>query len=158
MALLTHHRLWLLIASASAALALASILITEGLALQPCHLCIFQRLLFMLITPLAFIAALTKGWTWRISGILATLVALVGTATAGYRSTRGQRLLSRPRHGPDRAGRRMARQAATDTAHGHRFLRGRGLGHPRAITGAMVAAGILTRTGVEPVATEPLAA
>ena len=86
MALLTHHRLWLLIASASAALALASILITEGLALQPCHLCIFQRLLFMLIAPLALIAALTKGWLLRISGILATLVALVGTATAGYQT------------------------------------------------------------------------
>ncbi|MBK5932257.1 disulfide bond formation protein B [Halochromatium salexigens] len=86
MALLTQRRLWLLIAGASAALALASILITEGLALQPCHLCIFQRLLFMLIAPLALIAALTKGWLRRISAILAALVALVGTATASYQT------------------------------------------------------------------------
>ncbi len=77
---------WLLIAAGSAALALASILLTEWLALQPCHLCIFQRLLFMLMAPLALIAAFTTGWVRRISGALTALAAAGGAATAGFQT------------------------------------------------------------------------
>ena len=86
MVLITHRWLWLLIAGASAALALASILLTEWLALAPCHLCIFQRLLYMVIAPLALIAALTTGLARRISGALTALAAAGGAATAGYQS------------------------------------------------------------------------
>ncbi|MCF7991230.1 MAG: disulfide bond formation protein B [Thiohalocapsa sp.] len=85
-ALITHRRLWLLIAGASAALALASILLTEWLALQPCHLCIFQRLLYMLIAPLALAVALTTGLARRIGGALTALAAAAGAATAGYQT------------------------------------------------------------------------
>ena len=77
---------WLLIAAGGAALALASILLTEWLALQPCHLCIFQRLLYMLIAPLALIAALSTGLAQRISGSLTAVAAAGGAATAGYQS------------------------------------------------------------------------
>jgi protein dithiol:quinone oxidoreductase len=86
MALITHRRLWLLIAVGSAALALASILLTEWLALAPCHLCIFQRLLYMLIAPLALLAAFTTGLARRISGALVALAAAGGAATAGFQT------------------------------------------------------------------------
>ncbi|MCF7977788.1 MAG: disulfide bond formation protein B [Chromatiaceae bacterium] len=86
MALIMHRRLWLLIAGTSAALALASILLTEWLALAPCHLCIFQRLMFMLLAPLALIAAFTNGWTQRVSGTLTALAAAGGAATAGFQT------------------------------------------------------------------------
>ncbi len=86
MALNTHHRPWLVIAGASAALALASILLTEWLTLQPCHLCIFQRLLYMVIAPLALIAALTTGPVRLVSGALTALAAAGGAVTAGYQS------------------------------------------------------------------------
>lgn len=78
--------LWMLIAATSAGLALASILLTEWLALQPCHLCIFQRLLYMLMTPLALIAALTSGLAQRISGGLTAMAAAGGAATAAYQT------------------------------------------------------------------------
>lgn len=78
--------LWMLIAAASAALALVSILLTEWLALQPCHLCIFQRLLYMLMAPLALFAALTSGLARRISGTLTALAAAGGAATASYQT------------------------------------------------------------------------
>lgn len=81
---LTPNRLWLLIAAGSAALALASILLTEWLELAPCHLCIFQRLLFMVMAPLALIAAFTTGGVRRISGALTALTAAGGTATAAF--------------------------------------------------------------------------
>ncbi len=86
MTFITDRRLWLLIAGAGAALALASILLTEWLALAPCHLCIFQRLLFMLMAPLALIAAFTSGWAQRISGTLTALAAAGGAATAGFQT------------------------------------------------------------------------
>ncbi len=40
-------------------------LIGELLQLQPCPLCIFQRLLYLLIAGLALCGALLPGW-WRI--------------------------------------------------------------------------------------------
>lgn len=86
MPLITPRQLWLLIAVGSAALALASILLTEWLALAPCHLCIFQRLLYMVIAPLALIAALANGLAQRISGALTAFAAATGAVTAGYQS------------------------------------------------------------------------
>ena len=77
---------WLLIAGVSAVLALASIALTEWLALQPCHLCIFQRLLYMLIVPLALVAAFSTGLATRIMGTLIGVTAAGGTATAAYQT------------------------------------------------------------------------
>ena len=82
------HKTWLILATGSAALALASILVTHWLGLQPCHLCIFQRLLFMLIAVLALGAALLPGpgLARRVTGGLVTLAAAGGTVTAAYQT------------------------------------------------------------------------
>lgn len=77
---------WSLIAAGSAAIVLASVLLTEWLALAPCHLCIFQRLLFMLMAPLALIAAFSTGWARRISGALTALTAAGGAMTASFQT------------------------------------------------------------------------
>lgn len=77
---------WLVIAGGSAALALASILLTEWLTLQPCHLCIFQRLLFLLLAPLALITAFGVGVGTRIAGALVAITAAGGSATATYQT------------------------------------------------------------------------
>lgn len=86
MMLLSHRSLWLAIAGVSAGLALASILLTSWLSLQPCHLCIFQRLLFMLIAPFALIAAFGSNLARRLTGSLVELLAAAGALTAGYQA------------------------------------------------------------------------
>lgn len=78
--------LWLTLAAGSAALAAASLALTEWLSLQPCHLCIFQRLLFMMIAGLALVAALSSGILRGASGALAALAAASGAAAAAYQS------------------------------------------------------------------------
>ncbi|MGB7552526.1 MAG: disulfide bond formation protein B [Chromatiaceae bacterium] len=42
------RKIWLFLTTGSAAPALASMVMTHWLGLQPCHWCIFQRLIFML--------------------------------------------------------------------------------------------------------------
>lgn len=82
------RKTWLILATGSATLAVASILVTHWLGLQPCHLCIFQRLLFMLIAVLALGAALLpgRGLARLVMGGLVALVAAGGTATAAYQT------------------------------------------------------------------------
>jgi len=86
---LARHPRLLLLASAAAALALviASIGLTELLSLNPCHLCIFQRLLDMTLVLAFGLAA----WRYHqrdqvlwLSG--AGIIALVGMAVAAYQS------------------------------------------------------------------------
>ncbi|MFZ1538523.1 MAG: disulfide bond formation protein B [Chromatiaceae bacterium] len=77
---------WLILATGSGALALASVALTHWLGLQPCHLCIFQRLLFMLIAVLALGPALLPGLTRRVIGGLVALAAAGGMATAAYQT------------------------------------------------------------------------
>lgn len=48
--------IWRALGAASAGLAAASLLLTAWLDLHPCHLCIFQRLLFMLLAVLSTLA------------------------------------------------------------------------------------------------------
>jgi disulfide bond formation protein DsbB len=62
-------------------------MLTAALGLHPCHLCIFQRVLFMTLAVLGGLAA----WHWRrLGGFLAGLVCLPvfagGIAAAGYQS------------------------------------------------------------------------
>lgn len=82
------RKTWLILAAGSAALALASILVTHWLGLQPCHLCIFQRLLFMLIAVLALGAALSPGpgLARLVTGGLVALTAAGGTAAAAFQT------------------------------------------------------------------------
>ncbi len=83
-----HPRvLWSLLALGCGGLVVASLLLTAVLGLHPCHLCIFQRVLFMALAILGGLAA----WHWRRqSGLLAGLVCLPvfagGIAAAGYQS------------------------------------------------------------------------
>lgn len=76
---------WLLLALVCAAAALTSIGLTLWLRLDPCHLCIFQRLLLMLMCPLA-LAAIRRGWLGRLAAGLFSLLGGVGALTAGYQS------------------------------------------------------------------------
>lgn len=76
-----------LVALGSAGLAVASLVLTAWLGLHPCHLCIFQRLLFMVLAVLGGIAA----WQWqRALGLAAVLsvlpVTAAGIAAAAYQS------------------------------------------------------------------------
>lgn len=83
---LSPRALWLTLASGSAALVGASLALTVWLGLHPCHLCIFQRLLFVLIAVLALAAGLSKGALRLVSGLLVALAATGGAATATYQS------------------------------------------------------------------------
>jgi protein dithiol:quinone oxidoreductase len=77
---------WLLLAVGSGALAIASVVLTLWLNLQPCHLCIFQRLLFMAVGVLTLGAALSEGLMRRTLGVLVALIATAGGATAAYQT------------------------------------------------------------------------
>ena len=75
---------WLGIGLVAAGLATASLVLTPWLDLHPCHLCIFQRLLFMLLAAAALTAA--AGHCERAAGGLVGLLAAAGIVTAGYQS------------------------------------------------------------------------
>jgi protein dithiol:quinone oxidoreductase len=77
------RRLWLALAVVAAGIAGGSLVLTAWLSLHPCHLCIFQRLLFMLIAPGALVSA------WRpnvVSGGLVALFSGAGLAAATYQT------------------------------------------------------------------------
>jgi len=79
--------LWLAIALGTAGLVVGSLVLTAWLDLHPCHLCIFQRLLFMLIGALALLAAaLTRPLARAVPGALITALAAVGLWVAIYQS------------------------------------------------------------------------
>jgi disulfide bond formation protein DsbB len=78
---LSSRRLWLAISLASLGLTVASVVMTHWLKLHPCHLCIFQRLLFMLLGISALVAA--GSLRWRLpAGLLSVGLCLGGIATA----------------------------------------------------------------------------
>lgn len=85
--LITPRRLWLLLAAACAAMVAASLALTAWQNLHPCHLCIFQRLLYLLLAPLC----LAAGWlsphpAGRWLGFPALPLAATGFAVAAYQS------------------------------------------------------------------------
>jgi disulfide bond formation protein DsbB len=79
--------LWLVLTAGSATLVAVSLALTAWLDLHPCHLCIFQRLLFMLVAALALVAALPAPSLvkWLAGGSVVGLGAL-GVGVAGYQS------------------------------------------------------------------------
>jgi len=91
---LTPRLAWLGLAIACALLATTSLVLTNWLDLDPCHLCIFQRLLFMLLACLAALAAVTRGMGQAgrapllrgLFGALFCALAMLGTAVATYQS------------------------------------------------------------------------
>ncbi|MDX9987577.1 disulfide bond formation protein B [Thiothrix unzii] len=81
---LTRKSLWLAIGLIAMSLALSSFVLTAWLNLHPCYLCIFQRLLFMLIAVFGLLAA--TGFGEKVWGSLVLLLAGAGTATASYQT------------------------------------------------------------------------
>ncbi len=81
---LTDRNIWAVISAGAALLAAASLILTPLLNLHPCHLCVFQRLLFMLIAVFAGLAAL--GGKAQHFGYAVPLLSLVGSVTAAYQS------------------------------------------------------------------------
>lgn len=79
--------IWPALAGVTALAAGASLALTAWLDLHPCHLCIFQRLLFMLLTSLAGVAALTRARFVALgAGGLFVSTTLGGMAVAAYQS------------------------------------------------------------------------
>lgn len=88
---LTSRTLWVLIALISATLAAASLVLTPVLDLDPCHLCIFQRLLFMILALLATLAAALQQpgrslLAARLAGLSLLPIAALGVGVAAYQS------------------------------------------------------------------------
>lgn len=81
---LTPRLLWILLAVGSAAIALMSLILTPWLNLEPCHLCIVQRGLFMLLALFAVLAA----WAAqpRVPPVIAALPAVIFALLAGFGS------------------------------------------------------------------------
>ncbi|WP_313952413.1 disulfide bond formation protein B [Accumulibacter sp.] len=74
-----------LLALATLGLTATGIMIGEVMRLQPCPLCIFQRLLYLLIAIFALGGVLLPGWS-RLWGLLVGLTATGGLGTAAYQS------------------------------------------------------------------------
>ncbi len=79
-----RKNLWLVIGLIALSLVASSFVLTAWLDLHPCYLCIFQRLLFMLIAVFGLLAA--TGFGEKVWGGLVLLLAGVGTATASYQT------------------------------------------------------------------------
>lgn len=79
--------IWLVLAGVAASAAAASLALTAWLDLHPCHLCIFQRLLFMLLAVMASVAWLARpNGLARVAGGLFAATTLGGMAVAAYQS------------------------------------------------------------------------
>lgn len=83
--LLTPRRSFALIGIVAIALVAASLVLTRALDLAPCPLCIFQRMLYLLLAGLVLVGAL---WPRALigSGVLALAAGIGGLATAVYQS------------------------------------------------------------------------
>lgn len=81
---ITRKTVWLAIGIGALGLAISSMILTVWLDLHPCYLCIFQRLLFMLIGVFGLLAA--SGFAEKIWGWLILLLTAGGTAVASYQS------------------------------------------------------------------------
>lgn len=84
---ITPHLLWSALTFGCAGLVAGSIGLTAWLNLNPCHLCIFQRLLFMTLGALGGLAAWqAHSHSGRCAGLLSLLVAAGGIFVATYQS------------------------------------------------------------------------
>lgn len=80
------RRLWLFLGCAAAGLAVASLVLTVWLDLHPCHLCIFQRLLFMALAVLGLLAFFLPGGRGRLVGVTTLPLSALGASVAAYQS------------------------------------------------------------------------
>lgn len=85
MPVLKSKPIWLALALTCIGLVLASFVLTAQLHLHPCHLCILQRVLFLLLAGFALLAAaFSPRLTGRMIGVLALVTAAAGIGVAGY--------------------------------------------------------------------------
>ncbi len=82
---LNHRQLFFIAALACAGLLVVALYLQEVLHLEPCPLCIFQRVFVMAIGVVALLAALHNGGAiaGRIYAVLMGLLAIGGGAVAG---------------------------------------------------------------------------
>lgn len=84
-ALVTSRRGLALIGIAALVLVAASVVMTKALDLAPCPLCIFQRMLYLLLGVLVLVGALwPRALPW--TGTLALTSGIGGFATASYQT------------------------------------------------------------------------
>ena len=86
MSRIAPKHLWLFLALSAAGLVAGSLVLTAWLQLHPCHLCIFQRLLFMKLAVLGLLAFFLPGGWGRLAGILSLPIAGLGIGVATYQS------------------------------------------------------------------------
>jgi len=85
--LLTPRRLWLALAAGCAGLVIASLALTAWHSLHPCHLCIFQRLLYLLLASVGLAAGLLLPRpAARWVGFSSLPLATTGLAVSVYQS------------------------------------------------------------------------
>ncbi len=77
---------WLAIALVTETAVMMSLISTFWLGLQPCPLCIFQRLLFMLIGVVGLVAFFLRPLGQRLAGGLILALCALGAGVAGYQS------------------------------------------------------------------------
>lgn len=86
---LNPRLLWFILADISAGIAILSLVLTLLLDLEPCHLCIFQRLVYLLLAVLAALTALLgrpgRRWHWP-PGLSFLVLAALGAGVAAYQS------------------------------------------------------------------------
>jgi protein dithiol:quinone oxidoreductase len=85
--LLTPRQIWLLLAGLCAVLVVASLVLTTWFSLHPCHLCIFQRLVYLLLAAVGLMAGLLAPRpATRWVGFLALPLAAGGLMVAVYQT------------------------------------------------------------------------
>lgn len=81
------RQVWFILGLACIGLVTVSLVLTVTLNLHACHLCIFQRLLFMLLTVLNLAAAFpATNWASDWAGVLSLPTATLGVRVAAYQS------------------------------------------------------------------------
>jgi disulfide bond formation protein DsbB len=82
----TAAQAWLALGIIATGLVTGSLILTPWLDLHPCHLCIFQRLLFMKLAALCLLASFMRGVWRKLAGALTLPISALGIGVASYQS------------------------------------------------------------------------
>jgi len=83
---LQPRHFWLALCLTAAGLVAGSLILTAWFDLHPCHLCIFQRLLFMKLVVLGLLAFFLTGAWRKLAGALTLPISALGIGVASYQS------------------------------------------------------------------------
>lgn len=86
MKLLSARNACLALGLGAAGLVAGSLILTACLDLHPCHLCIFQRLLFIKLAVLGLLAFFLSGGWHKLAGTLTLPISALGIGVATYQS------------------------------------------------------------------------